>query len=332
MKRPLALFAAVLFVLSSPACTSAPPARPAASPDKDPELARAKTRKPAADDDDDDDDDDKGKQAKGGSTSAPTPPPPPGPPPLPTVDMVEAPETPAPASMPRVSFRAPGRNQVIPTAKAGNLVVKLDIRGWKLSPTGNRVHLILDNRPAQAVFDPKQPIKLGDLAPAAGLSEGQHVLVALPVRANGESVKPSGKKVPAAVVSFYVGKKGDVKWKEGSPLLVYNSPSDGPAQDGSVLLDFYVLNAEIAEGRFVVHAAVSGPGVSKGESISSWRPWRLTNARPGPHYLKLELFKYGAELGESSSSTTVRYTSSKVAGAFTEITRELKIAEGGPSK
>lgn len=240
------------------------------------------------------------------------------------MEFVEATPSTEPAKFPQVSIRAPLKNQVIPTAKVEKFAIKLGVLNWPLSQDGNHVQLVLDNKLVRGVFDLKQTVTLGELAPD-GLSEGQHILAALPVRPNGESVKPKGKKVPASVVSFFVGQKGEVRWKDGTPLLVYNAPLSGPAVNGAMLLDFYVFNAEISDGRYVVHAAVSGPGIAKGESITSWRPWQVTNPRTGTYRVRLELFKYGAELTDSSSTTTVTYRSSKVAGMFVEALRDVRI-------
>lgn len=197
---------------------------------------------------------------------------------LPEVVFQQVEPSPAPANMPAVAILSPKKNSVIPTAKAGETVVKLDVKGWELTG-GNHVQLIVDNHPYTRIDDLKRVVKLGDLLDVRDLGPGQHFVAALLARGNGETVKPAGTKVPAAVVSFFVDNKKTVLWKEGSPLLIYSSPQSGPAPKEGVLVDFYVMNAQIKQGNTVVHVSVSGPGLRVGEysTPSSWhRPlmWR----------------------------------------------------------
>lgn len=249
----------------------------------------------------------------------------PEPPPLPEVVFEELQPSPAPAKMPTVAILSPRKGSVIPAAKALETEVKLDLKGWDLKSDGNHVQLSVDNKPYVRVDDLKRVIKLKDLASPADLGPGQHIVAAILARGNQETVKPVGKKVPAAVTSFFIDKKGDVVWKEGSPILIYSSPRSGPVSEQGLLVDFYVLNAEIAKGRTVVHAAVSGPGLRAGESLSSWKPWRVRNARPGLYVIRLELYRFEANEMESGSATSVTYVSKPVPGAWSSITREFTV-------
>jgi hypothetical protein len=249
----------------------------------------------------------------------------PEPPSLPEVVFEEVQPAPAPAKMPTVSILSPRKGAVIPAAKALETEVKLDLKGWDLKSDGNHVQLSVDNKPYVRVDDLKRVIKLKDLASPADLGPGQHIVAAILARGNQETVKPVGKKVPAAVTSFFIEKKGDVVWKEGSPILIYSSPRSGTVSEQGLLVDFYVLNAEISKGRTVVHAAVSGPGLRAGESLSSWKPWRVRNARPGLYVIRLELYRFEANEMESGSATSVTYVSKPVPGAWSSITREFTV-------
>lgn len=252
-----------------------------------------------------------------------TKPEPPAAPPLPRVEFVERDPAPSPSKLPQVSVKAPTKNQVIPAAKADAFDVKLDVRDWDLS-AGNEVHVIVDNRPYVRVADPKKPIKLADLGKHA-TSEGHHVLVALPAHKTGEAVRPSGKRSPLSVVHYFVGKKGDLKVKEKDAWLVFHVAPDTPAKSEGLVVDFFPVNAEIADGKYVVHAAVTGPEVQKGESISSHKPWVVKNARPGVHTVRLQLFHYEPVSMESSSSTSVSYGSKQVPGVMNSTTHEVKV-------
>jgi hypothetical protein len=140
-------------------------------------------------------------------------------------------------------------------------------------------------------------------------------------------VKPAGKRAAFASHSFYVGKKVAPLWKDGGPMVLFDPPADGPAPPEGVLIDYYVANAEVARGKHVVHVSVGGPGLGVGTAVvaDSLAPWRLKNARPGEYIVRLTLHGYAAELGESSSSTTVSFASKPVPGAFSEVTRSFRV-------
>jgi len=170
-------------------------------------------------------------------------------------------------------------------------------------------------------------VKLGDIVDARDLGPGQHFVAALLARGNGETVKPAGKKVPAAAVSFFVDNKKNVLWKEGSPLLIYSAPQNGPAPKEGVLVDFYVLNTQIKQGNMVVHTSVSGPGLRAGESLSDWKPWRVKNARPGLYVIQVGLFQFEAAEFDSSSTTAIATVSRPVSSKWGSVTREFTVTK-----
>lgn len=212
---------------------------------------------------------------------------------LPPVEIAVGTPADAPPKAPTIAIKAPTMNQVIPTDKAGDFEVKLDLKGWDVPAGGNHVHLILDGRPYKRIDDAKGPIKLKDLDPSYTLSEGQHVLVAFPSRPTHESVKPIGKAAPLAVVTFWVGKKGEPTWKPTDPTLVYSRPkgaNDGPPPAEGILIDYYLANAELGDGKFQIEATLTGPGAeSKKTTMKTWAPYRIKNARDGAYKLRLVL-------------------------------------------
>jgi hypothetical protein len=175
------------------------------------------------------------------------------------------------------------------------------------------------------VADLGRPIRLGELAPF--IDEGQHVLSVLARRASGEFVRPAGKSAAFASSSFFVGKKVPPVHKDGSPMLFFSPPEGGPAPPEGVLIDFYVANAEVAAGKYVVHASVGGPGIEQGVGIAihSPSPMRLRNARPGEYIARVSLLRFASELGESKSFTTVTATAQPVGGLFSEVTRSFQV-------
>lgn len=242
-------------------------------------------------------------------------------PPLPPVEFAAGKAADAPAKAPTIAIKAPTANQVIPADKAGDFEVKLDLKNWDVPAGGNHVHVILDNRPYKRIDDAKAPIKLKDLDPSYTLAEGQHVLVAFPSRHTHESVKPVGKVAPLAVVTFWVGKKGDVAWKPTDPTFVFSRPkgkNDGPAPAEGILVDWYLANAELGDGKFSIEATLSGPGVN-GENkvtIKEWTPWRIRNVRDGAYKLRMVL------LGKDGKP---------VPGAWNDTTREFQIDQKAPA-
>lgn len=263
-------------------------------------------------------------------------PPPPPPPPAPSMDAGVTPVTTTPtatstapskpaappvtltpgapspdpaAPTPTVKITAPGKDQAIAADKAGDFAVKLDVKSWQTAPGSSHVHLILDNKPYKPIYDTKAPVKLSELAAGEALSEGRHVLVAFPSRANHESVKT---KDALAIVPFWVGKKGDTKDDPTKkPMLVYSRPKGDYKGEmaNHVLVDFYVANVTLAEGKDHVNITVTGPGIDKpleGKVEKFGTPYYLDNLQNGTYEVKLELVDGSNKLIEGPWNSTTR--------------------------
>ncbi|RYE84835.1 MAG: hypothetical protein EOO75_17645 [Myxococcales bacterium] len=228
---------------------------------------------------------------------APAPPKEPEPPPAPPVEFVEGTAAADPEKMPTVKFKAPTTAQVISVDKKGDYEVKLDVKDWPAPEGGRHVHLIVDNQPYKRIDDPKQPVKLKDIAPGYELAENQqHFLIAFASRSTHESIKPQAKGAqPWAIVPIHVGKKTEDRWKAKDPLLVYSRPkgaNNGPPPAEGLLVDFYLVNAELGDGKFAVKATLKGPGAEgegKSVTIKSWKPWRIKHPRTGTYSLQMTL-------------------------------------------
>jgi len=213
------------------------------------------------------------------------------------------------APTPTVSITAPSRDQVLTAAAAGDFGVKLDVKNWQTAQGSNHVHLILDNKPYKAVYDPKAPVKIAELNGGEALAEGLHVLVAFPSRANHESVKTKGA---LAVVPFWIGKKGDAKNDPTKkPMLIYSRPKGDYNGDmaNHVLVDFQVANVTLAEGKEHVHVTVTGPGIEKpveGHVEKFGAPLYLDNLQNGQYSLKVELRDGSNNLVEGPWNSTTR--------------------------
>ncbi len=235
-------------------------------------------------------------------TASATPaPPPPAPTPEPPKaekpqlpDVAFGPVTPSdnPAKMPQVAIKAPAKEAVIPAAKAADFEVKLDVKNWDLQPGGGHVHVILDGHPYVPVYDLKEPLKLSKLIGANDtLAEGEHLIVAFPGRQNHESVKG---QTALAITHFWVGKKAPKpQWTPKDPMLIYSRPKGtyNASKADHVLVDWYLVNAELAEGKNSLKATVKGPGVDEGRTVNikEWKPYALDNLRNGEYSVSLEL-------------------------------------------
>lgn len=233
----------------------------------------------------------------GATPVATTPPAPatatPAKPPAPPVALTPGAASPDPAApLPTVKITAPAKDQVVAADKANDFAVKLDVKNWQTAQGSSHVHLILDNKPYKAIYDTKAPVKLSELTGGEALAEGRHVLVAFPSRANHESVKT---KDALAVIPFWVGKKGDAKDDPTKkPMLVYSRPKGDYKGElaNHVLVDFYVANVTLAEGKEHVNVSVTGPGIDKpleGKVEKFGTPYYLDNLQNGTYEIKLEL-------------------------------------------
>jgi hypothetical protein len=221
------------------------------------------------------------------SASATTPPPPPAP-----VQLVQGTAIPDPtAPLPTVKILAPAKDQVIPAAAAGDFIVKLDVKNWQTAQGSSHVHLILDDKPYKPIYDTKAPVKLSELPGGDALTEGQHILVAFPSRANHESVKTAGA---LAVTEFWVGKKGTKTQDVGKALLIYSRPKGEYKADmaNHLIVDFQLVNDKLSAGGDHVHISVTGPGIEGEKTADSTQfgpPFYLDNVQDGSYTVKLDL-------------------------------------------
>jgi hypothetical protein len=209
-----------------------------------------------------------------------------------------------------VKLTAPTRDQVIPADKSGEFGVKLDVKNWQTAKGSSHVHLILDNKPYKAIYDTKQAVKLNELAGGEALTEGMHVLVAFPSRANHESVKT---KDALTVVPFWVGKKdANVKVDPTKkPMLIYSRPKGeyNGEMANHVLVDFQVANVTLADGKEHVHVTVTGPGIDKaveGHVEKLGTPLYIDNLQNGSYTLKVELLDGANKVIEGPWNSTTR--------------------------
>jgi hypothetical protein len=239
------------------------------------------------------------------SASATTPPPPPAAP----VTLSQGTASPDPAApLPTVKIVAPAKEQVLPVATAGDLVVKLDVKNWQTATGSSHVHLILDGKPYKPIYDPKLPVKLSELPGGDALTEGQHILVAFPSRPNHESVKTAGA---VAINEFWVSKKGAKNQDIGKAMLIYSRPKGEYKGDmaNHVIVDFQLANDKLAAGGDHVHISVTGPGIEgeKAADVTQFgAPYYLDNLTDGSYTVKLDLLAADGKAVPGSWNSTTR--------------------------
>jgi hypothetical protein len=208
---------------------------------------------------------------------------------------------------------APAKELVVPSAKAADFEVKLDVKNWKTAQGDAHVHLILDDKPYKPIYDPKAPVKLSELTGGDTIADGQHILVAFPSRANHESVKTPGA---LAITEFWVGKKGDKTQDPTKPMLIYSRPKGEYKGDmaNHVLVDFQLANTKLAADKDHVHIAVTGPGIEGEKSADATQfgpPFYLDNLQDGSYSVKLELLGADGKV---------------LPGSWNSVTRQFSIA------
>jgi hypothetical protein len=209
---------------------------------------------------------------------------------------------------PTVKITAPAKDQVVAADKAGEFVVKLDVKNWQTAQGSSHVHLILDNRPYKAIYDPKAPVTLNELTGGEAIAEGQHVLVAFPSRANHESVKT---KDALFVTQFFVGKKGETPVDLKKPLLIYSRPKGEykGAMASHIIIDFQIANTELGADKNHVNVTVTGPGIDsdlKSKVTDFGTPLYLDNAQNGSYTIKEELVDKDDKLVAGPWNSTTR--------------------------
>lgn len=155
-----------------------------------------------------------------------------------------------------------------------------DERGLARTPDGQHVHLVLNDRSYEALYDLSEPVVLEDL-PA-----GTHVLRAFPGRDWHESVKAPGA---LAQLTFVVG-EGEMEWgqpSEWGPSLIYSRPQASylGADADSVMVDFVLSGVDLAPDGYRVELELA----DRVFDMDRWIPWILTGLPAGEHTLRMTL-------------------------------------------
>lgn len=165
------------------------------------------------------------------------------------------------------------------------------------SMDGQHIHVIVDNEPYMAKYD--TTFRIGGLAP------GEHTLVAFPSRSWHESVK-----TPGAVVArrFSVGENpSSWSFDPSAPALVYSRPKGEYAgkDAAKVMLDFYLLNVDLAADGYRVIASIDGTVI---DTLQEWKPYHITGLSNGEHTIGLQLIDAEGNPVENGPYGTIERT------------------------
>ncbi|PSQ95185.1 MAG: hypothetical protein BRD55_11740 [Bacteroidetes bacterium SW_9_63_38] len=161
------------------------------------------------------------------------------------------------------------------------------------SEKGQHLHVIVDNKPYRACYDPSKPFDIGTLEP------GVHTVIAFPSRSYHESVKgPGAYAKPGyfegyAWTNFYVKeKKGEKMLNDDKVSVIYSRPKGTyTGKDAErILLDFYLHNVELGSynAQYTVTTAEKGTEIAS-KKLTEWRPAYLTGLPSGTYNVTLEL-------------------------------------------
>jgi hypothetical protein len=209
---------------------------------------------------------------------------------------------------PQVTILSPLAEQVFDDTQ---VIVKLQVSDLPIFQDdtlklGPHLSLIVDNEPAAAIYDLKQPIILENLAP------GTHTLRVLALRPWQESFKNDGA---FAETTFHIlTKTGKNAPDHNLPLLTYSSPQ-GIYGAEPILLDFYLSNAPLRLSNTAnednnlqdwrIRVTVNGDSFL----LDTWEPIYLKGFAKGNNWVQLEFIDGQGNKVENEFNTSVRVIS-----------------------
>jgi len=178
------------------------------------------------------------------------------------------------------------------------------------SEKGQHLHVIVDNKPYMACYDPSEPFDIGELEP------GVHTVVAFPSRSYHESVKgPGAYAKPGyfegyAWTNFYVKEKtGDKMLNDDKVSVIYSRPKGTYTGDAAdrILLDFYLHNVELGSynATYTVTTAEKGTEIAS-KKLTKWQPAYLTGLSPGTYEVNLRLLDENGKTVPGPTNDTTR--------------------------
>ena len=171
----------------------------------------------------------------------------------------------------------------------GNTTLKYEVKNFELkaqtpdaqgkglanSGDGQHIHLIVNNQPYIALYNPEHALEL---------EEGHHTVLSFLSRSYHESVKN-----PEAYVlkNFTVGNPSGEPHNLDEPHLFYSRPKGTYSGDDTkeLLLDFFLVNTTLSPDGNRVRATINGQEFM----LDEWAPYAIEGLPMGDVTVKLEL-------------------------------------------
>lgn len=163
-------------------------------------------------------------------------------------------------------------------------------KGLANSAKGQHIHLIINNGPYFAKYEPSF---------SHPLEEGNNVILAFLARSYHESVKNDNSYVLMQTAT------GEDALDLNGPNMFYSRPKgtySGKGNVESVLLDFFLVNTDLAPDGNRVRATINGNEFI----IDKWTPYVMTGLPMGENSVKLELLNWGGTLLQSQFNPVER--------------------------
>lgn len=164
------------------------------------------------------------------------------------------------------------------------------------SDKGQHAHLIIDNEPYIAKYEPTFQQEVAD---------GEHHILTFLSRSYHESIKNgmAQRAVKATVADGAFTKTMDIT----EPMLFYSRPKGtyvGKKATENVMLDFFPVNATLGT-EYQVKAVVNG---KEEFMLNEWRPYYLTGLPMGENTVELTLMKDGVAVDAPLNPVTRTFT------------------------
>ncbi|MEZ4827669.1 MAG: hypothetical protein R3C61_15515 [Bacteroidia bacterium] len=162
--------------------------------------------------------------------------------------------------------------------------------GLANSGKGQHIHLIVDNKPYSAHYEPNFSTDT--------LTEGNHVILAFLSRSYHESVKNTGSGAVSYFIEQYqVGAPALDAPDLTAPHMFYSRPKGAYKGEEikNVLLDFFLVNVNLSPDGYKVRATINGETFM----ITEWAPYVIAGLEPGEATIKLELLNASGDLVSS---------------------------------
>jgi hypothetical protein len=193
------------------------------------------------------------------------------------------------------------------TVDGNNVTFEYDVTNYELgvqtsdadqkplanSDKGQHIHLILNNNPYYAIYEPTYQQELED---------GHYVALSFLSRSYHQSVKqPEAFKVSQFTVGDAQGEQVDLS----QPMLFYSRPKGTYTgeQTQTVLFDFYLVNTEISPDGNKVRVTVNG---DQEFMVDQWEPYVLEGLPMGENTVQIELIDSEGNLVDSPFNSETR--------------------------